>query len=206
MSAAVGAAAGLLAGPLVWAGIRRFSRRPWPGGPSRIAAVLVCCGVAGGWAAGWAGGPQVAGAWWVLLVVGVAPAVVDAREHRLPDPLLAAAAVGVFTALGVAAAGGRGWASWWQAAAVAGGAFVLMYVVAMFSGTGYGDVKLCAVIAGCAGFGSPVAALAVLTAGFAAAALAGLLRLLRGGRLHQPIALGPWLLIGAAAALPAVVG
>lgn len=110
VSVAVGAAAGLLAGPLVWAGIRRFSRRPWPGGPGRVAAVLVCCGVAGGWAAGWAGGPQVAGAWWVLLVVGVAPAVVDAREHRLPDPLVAAAAVGVFTALGVAAAGGRGWA------------------------------------------------------------------------------------------------
>lgn len=203
MDALIGAAAGLLATPLVWLGIGHTSKRPWSHRRTWLIAVVVACTAAGGWAGAWASTPQVPAAWWLLLVTGVALGVVDAREHRLPDRLVAAAGLGVLIALAVAAAGGRGWSNWWMAAAAAAGAFVVMYALAMATGIGYGDVKLAAVIAGCAGFGSPTAAATTLIVGFVMAGLAGLIQLARGVSLQQSIALGPWLLIGSAASLPA---
>jgi len=41
------------------------------------------------------GGGVSAVAWWLLLVSGVALAVVDWREHRLPTPLVAVAGIGI---------------------------------------------------------------------------------------------------------------
>lgn len=167
-----------------------------------LAAGSAC---AGGWAGYWTTSAWPAVAWWVLLVTGVGLAAVDLREHRLPTPLIAAAALGVAVALTVAAARDSDWSSWWQAVATAATAFVVFYVMAMASGMGYGDVKLAAVIAGSAGYSSPTLAAGTLLAGLLVAGLAGLALLAAGrGRGHQ-LALGPCLLLGTAAGL-AVLG
>ncbi len=201
MGAVIGALAGLGAAPLVLAGIGRCSRRPWPCTPATTAAVIAACAVAGGWASSWAGYPQVAAAWWVLLVAGVGLAVVDVREHRLPDLLVAAAAAGVLAALTAATVASGDWTSWWRAIAVAAAAFVVMYLVAMATDIGFGDVKLIAVIAGCAGYGSVSAAFAAVFAGYMGASVAGLAVLAVTRQRGQALAMGPWLLLGAAATL-----
>ncbi|MGI8681354.1 MAG: hypothetical protein ACR2JO_04335, partial [Mycobacteriales bacterium] len=85
--------------------------------------------------------------------------------------------------------------------AVAAAAFVAMYLVAMATDIGFGDVKLTAVIAGCAGYGSPTAAFAAVFAGFVAASVAGLAVLAVTRQRGQALAMGPWLLLGAAATL-----
>lgn len=89
MNALIGALAGLAAAPLVLAGIGRSSCRPGRRSHPATVAVALGCATAGGWAAGWSAGEgQVPAAWWVLLVAGVALAVVDVVEHRLPDLLV----------------------------------------------------------------------------------------------------------------------
>jgi len=87
-------------------------------------------------------GAQVPAAWWVLLVAGVALAVIDAREHRLPNLLVTAAACGVLVSLTSASIGSGDWQSWWWSAAAAAAAFGLTYLIAMATDLGYGDVKL----------------------------------------------------------------
>jgi len=201
MTAAVwGGAAGLAASPVLWAGIVRISRRPLPAGrwwPAGVAAVAV---LVGAWAGTWA--PlSVAAAWWLLLQIGFALAVVDLREHRLPDPLLATAGIGVTAAVTAAAAATGDWTSWWQAAVSATAAFVVFYALAVATGMGYGDVKLAAVIAGCAGYTSPTAAAAALLGGLLAGGLAGMGALAAGRGRRAALALGPWLLLGAAGSL-----
>lgn len=105
----------------------------------------------------------------------------------------------------LASIGGRGWMPWWHALGAAGAAFVVLYAIAMATDLGYGDVKLTALIADCAGYGSPSAAFTVVLAGFLLAALAGVTLLIARRRgSEQPIAMGPWLLLGAAGTLPAI--
>jgi len=203
VGAVIGALAGLAAAPLVLAGIGRCSRRPWPRTLATTPAVIAACAVAGGWASFWASSPQVTAAWWVLLVAGVGLAVLDVREHRLPDLLVAAAAAGVLVSLTAATVASGEWPSWWRAIAVAAGAFVAMYGLAMATDIGYGDAKLTAVIAGCAGYGSPIAAFAAVVAGLVAASVAGLAVLVVTRQRDRALAMGPWLLLGAAAALAA---
>lgn len=161
--------------------------------------------LAGGWAGFWTRSPWVGAAWWALLVVGVGLAVVDLREHRLPTWLIVAAGALVAVALTVAAGVAGDWERWWAAAGCATAAFAVFYLLAMVSGMGYGDVKLAAVIAGCAGYSSPAAAAGALMAGMlVAGVVGGMWAASRGRTSAMPV--GPWLLLGAAASLAAGAG
>lgn len=206
MTVLVAAIAGGLVSPLIWAMVLRSSRRPWRHRTSAAAAVMASCLAAGGWAGGWADGPQPPVAWWALLVTGVGLAAVDVREHRLPNPLVAAAAAGVAAGLAVAAIDAGRWAPIWQGAGAAACVFAVLYVAALFSDMGFGDVKLGAVVAGCAGAAGPAAAVTALLAGFAVAAAVAVARLVGGAGRGSAVALGPWLLLGAAAVLPWLPG
>ena len=107
----------------------------------------------------------------VLAVVTPPLVVTDLRERRLPNPLVAAAALGLVASCaavlasgtdGAAASVGR------AAAAVLGGGGALL-VLALAGGVGMGDVKLGGVLAGAAALidpaGVPLAALVAGTAG-----------------------------------------
>jgi leader peptidase (prepilin peptidase)/N-methyltransferase len=112
------------------------------------------------------------------------------------------AGVGVGTALTASAVLSGNWGRWWQAAFAAAAAFVVFYAVAVVSGLGYGDVKLAAVIAGCAGYTSPTAAAMALVGGFVAAGVVAAITVVVGGAGRgSALAMGPWLLLGAAATL-----
>lgn len=128
-------------------------------------------------------------------------AVLDVREHRLPDLLVTAAAVGVLAALTAASVLSGEWQPWWRAIAVAAAAFALMYVMAVVTDLGYGDVKLIAVIAGCAGYDSSAAAMFAVLAGFLTASIAAVALWVVTRQGSRALAVGPWLLLGAAAAL-----
>lgn len=197
----LGAAAGLLASPLVLWSIRWTTRQPPRPSAALTVGVIAATALIGGWALAWADPQQVPASWWLLLVPGVALAVVDLLEHRLPDRLIIVTAGGVLVALTASAFATDEWSRWWQAAAAAAVAFVAFLILAMFSGMGYGDVKLATVIAGCAGYGSMTTAAAALLTGFLLARIVGLVLLLTGRGRHHAMAVGPWLLLGAAASL-----
>lgn len=198
----IGAASGAAVAPaLCWA-ITRTSRRPWRPGIGYSAAVVVAAAAAGGWAAGWAPTDGAVVAWWALLVGGVALAVVDLREHRLPSPLIVATALGVIGSLTAAASLSGEWSRWGLAMAAATAAFAMSYLWALLSGMGFGDVKLTAVIAGVAGYTSIATAATALVAGIALGGIAAALQLATGADRQRAMAMGPWLLLGAAASLP----
>ncbi len=199
--ALVGGLAAVVVSPMMLAAIARAGRQAASLGPGLSIMVCVAAAAAGGWAAFWSGGGLSAVAWWLLLVPGVGLAVVDWREHRLPTWLVAVAGVGIAGAFTAKSVSSGDWGSWWQAAAAAVAAFVVFYAVAVASGLGYGDVKLAAVIAGCAGYTSLSAAAAALMAGFLAAGVAAGVLLVGGAGRGSAMALGPWLLLGAAASL-----
>lgn len=202
MSAAlVGGLAGVVVSPMLLEAIARAGRQAASLGPWRSITISGATAAAGAWAAFWSGGGLSAAAWWLLLVPGVALAIVDWREHRLPTSLVAVAGVGIAGALTAQSVLSGDWGSWWQAAAAAAVAFVLFYALALFSGLGYGDVKLATVIAGCAGYSSLTTASAALVTGFLAAGVAAIVLLVGGAGRGGAMAMGPWLLLGSAASL-----
>ena len=77
-----------------------------------------------------------------------------------------------------------------------GRGFALFYLIAMFTGLGYGDVKLIGVLAAAAGYQSMQALGATLSLGPLLAGLLGRV-LLAVRRRDEPLPLGPSLLAGA---------
>ena len=148
-------------------------------------------------AAAWAPSSTAALATGVSIAVLTLAAAVDAVAHRLPNALVATAAVPVVVALALhwsddltrsSAAG----------AALLGGPLLVTHLIAP-RGMGFGDVKAGAVLGAALGLlAAPLAVLA-LVLGLLAAATFGLLRRLR------TIALGPALVAGAVLALPSDV-
>lgn len=137
-----------------------------------------------------------------LYLAAVTPelAVVDLREHRLPDRMtLPGVVVGVVAAaLHAVVTRTVPWTPLLAAAALAS----LFFVLALAGGMGLGDVKLVAVI----GLASPTLAIAIV-APFAAFVLGGVVStvvLARRGRGSR-IPFGPFLLAGYVAALVLVV-
>ena len=127
------------------------------------------------------------------LLVLLAAALVDAAEHRLPNVLVAAAAIPIVVTLAV---------SWSPdlARSVAGGAVfvaVPLLVTHLVSpaGMGFGDVKAGVVLGAALGLVDAQLALFALVAGLAAGAAWGLTR------RASSIPLGPALVAGAIAAL-----
>lgn len=200
---ALGGAAGLALGWLVWLAVRRFAARyrgqdQAPAGADdgafqpRATAPIVLMTM---WGAivGWrAGSLTVAAPALVVTALLLCITLVDLQVRRIPDPLVLAL---------VACAGVQvlwlGQPDWGAAAlglAVAGGLFFLLALIGR-GAMGMGDVKLEAAIGALLGY--PLA-LAAVAAGVVAGGLAALFLLLtrRAGR-KDPFAYGPYLALGA---------
>ncbi len=192
----LGALAGLLAAPLLLIWIRATVRRVWPATASRVVLVCVIATIAGGVA--FAGDTSIAMAvvWWLALVPGVSAAAVDLHEHRIPNPILVPMIAAMSTIMLAAAIATGSWAPLGRAALAGAGAFTLFYLIAMFTGLGYGDVKLIGVLSAAAGHQSVQALAATLMLGPLLAGLAGLVWL-AVRRRDDPLPMGPSLVAGA---------
>lgn len=204
---------GVLLGPFlagltlrVPAGDPILGKRWWGGGdagPARIGIVTGLAAVALGAVGAAIGADAALAAYLWLAAAGVTLAVIDLDTLRLPDrltlPSLVAGLVllaipGDWSALGRAVLG----------AVAAGGAALLLALVAPSGGLGLGDVKLLAVLGlflGWLGWGVLVLGVAF---GFVLGALVavGMLASRRAG-LRDHLAFGPWLIAGALVAVVA---
>jgi leader peptidase (prepilin peptidase) / N-methyltransferase len=150
---------------------------------------------------GWA--PELPAFLWVG-AIGVAMAYVDMREHRLPDPLSAAALAGAALLLAAAAVVTSGWGAYGRAWLAAAAMFAAFLVLALLrpADLGLGDVKLAGVLGlvlGWQGWGEVVvgAFLGFLLGGLTGV---GLMLAGRAGR-RSSIPFGPIMLLGALAAI-----
>ena len=141
-------------------------------------------------------------AWLVLLAVPLA--FIDVAVRRLPDPLTAAAFAGTLALLAVAALAGHQPGHLGRSAigAVALAGFYLVLAVIRPGGLGLGDAKLAASVGVVLGWISWQALLSGTLAAFALAGVYGgvLLALHRATRTSQ-LPLGPFVLLGALAAI-----
>jgi leader peptidase (prepilin peptidase)/N-methyltransferase len=150
---------------------------------------------------GWT--PELPAYLWVG-TIGVAMAYVDVREHRLPDPLSAAALAGGASLLAAAAAIAGEWGAYgraWLAAAAMFAAFLGLALLRP-ADLGLGDVKLAGVLGlmlGWQGWGMVVVG-AFLGFLFGGLTGVGLMLARRAGR-RSSIPFGPFMLLGALAAL-----
>ena len=163
---------------------------------------------AGGWAMAWGLAPLLL-AW---LGVGIALAVVDLREHRLPNaltlPMLVVTPMGLALAwwLDGSRGGspeGGGWLGAGIGAATWLGGLGLLWLVSAGRAMGLGDVKLAPSLGATLGWIDAGTAVAGLVLAFVIGALVAvaLLATRRIGR-RDAIPFGPFLLLGAALALP----
>jgi len=170
--------------------IRFAWRATGPGGRVLSAATAVAAlALTASWASS-SGAALATGASIAILTIA---AVVDAAVHRLPNAVVAAAAVPILLALALVWSGDlvRSAAA---GAALLGGPLLVTHLIAP-SGMGFGDVKGAVVLGAALGLiAAPLAALA-LVLGLLAAATFGLLRRAR------TVALGPALVAGAVLAL-----
>lgn len=159
-----------------------------------VAAALAFALVA--WGAGW--GPLLPAAL-VFTAVGVAAAAVDLVEHRLPNPLVLAGAIGVAVSVGLAALV-TGWGTLFGA--LAGGAAMLAtYAAVAFvspRSMGMGDVKLAGVIGFTLGAFGLTPWLLGLVAAFLAGGVIALAALVsRRASLASAVPFGPAMVAGA---------
>jgi leader peptidase (prepilin peptidase)/N-methyltransferase len=209
----LGALLGAVLGPFlagltlsVPAGDPVLGKRWWRGGqapPRRVAIVTALAAVALGSVAAAVGAePQLPAYLW-LAAVGVTLAVIDVETLRLPDRLtLPSYPVGLVLLAVPADRPALGRAV--LAAAITGGAAVLLALLAPRGGLGLGDVKLLGVLGlflGWLGWGVLVVGVA-LGFGLGAVAAVAMLASRRAG-LRDHLAFGPWLIAGALAAVVA---
>jgi leader peptidase (prepilin peptidase) / N-methyltransferase len=181
--------------------------RGWAGGgPShRSGAVLggICAAVCGALAATVGVRPELA-VWLLLVPVAGLMGAVDLAVFRLPDVLTLPAAAGTAVLLGAAALL-PGHAGSWTRALLGGlallGTYLLLHLVNP-SGMGLGDVKLAPTLGmALAWYGWPALVLGTLVA-FGLGAVVGLALLaLRRADRRTPIPFGPFMLLGALAAV-----
>ena len=200
-----GALAGLVAVPLLIAGIRATVERAWPLTVSRVVIVGVVAGVAGGVALAGEISMPTALVWWLALVPGVAAAAVDLHEHRIPNRILIPMIAAIAAVMLVAAIATGSWWPLGRATLAGAGGFALFYLIAMFTGLGYGDVKLIGVLSAAAGYQSLQAIASTLLLGWLLAGLLGLL-LLAVRRRDDPLPLAPSLLAGAGLGIALLAG
>ena len=138
------------------------------------------------------------------LAICVAASVVDIREYRIPNRLVAVGVVGLLLVLAVASVVEGGWQP--LLFGLTGGAafFAVYLLLAVISprGMGMGDVKLAAVVGLMLGPLGLAASFVGFYAAFVAGALFGLVRILvqRGG-LRSKLPFAPFMTVGAALGL-----
>ncbi|MEY4981458.1 MAG: hypothetical protein RL174_796 [Actinomycetota bacterium] len=136
-----------------------------------------------------------------LFTVAWPLAITDIRERRLPNRLVLPAIPITVAGQVLASIGG---ATWWQmliAAIAALITFGLGLLANLRSGLGMGDVKLMTTISLALGWFSPMAPFVALSLAFVAAGLwLGLKLLVQKANMGSSVALGPYLLVGFAAA------
>lgn len=176
------------------AGALESARAAWRWvGPSGRALVLAAWGACLVAAIAWLPATwRVAGTGAALVVLVVA-ALVDAVEHRLPNALVALAALPVGITVALAWSGDVGRGALVGLVAV-GGPLLVTHLVAP-AGMGFGDVKAGLVLGAALGLVDSRLALLALVLGLAAGATYGLARRARS------IPLGPFLVAGAIASL-----
>jgi leader peptidase (prepilin peptidase)/N-methyltransferase len=139
-----------------------------------------------------------------FLALSIKLTIVDAREHRLPNKLVAlSAAIGVAT-FAITALLTADPQPLLRALACAAGAFAVYLALHLLSrtkngaGLGAGDVKLSAVVGLYLGWMSIDAAVLGIASGFVLGALFSLaLIVIRRGNRRTKVAFGPWMLAGA---------
>jgi leader peptidase (prepilin peptidase)/N-methyltransferase len=139
-----------------------------------------------------------------FLALSIKLTIVDAREHRLPNKLVAlSAAIGVAT-IAITALLTADPQPLLRALACAAGAFAVYLALHLLSrtkngaGLGAGDVKLSAVLGLYLGWVSIDAAVLGIASGFVLGALFSLaLIAIRRGNRRTKVAFGPWMLAGA---------
>lgn len=204
---AVGGAAALAASPYLARVSRSVSDRDdrtwWRGAvPSRrrLAVSALVAGVLGtvaGYAAGWSAALP---AFLAFAMLATPLVLVDVQHHRLPDRLVAPAAISALALLAVAAATRDDWPALGRAGAAGGVVFALFCAVSLTSPSsmGLGDVKLAGVIAVYLGWLGWARVFYGVFAGFVLGALvAAALVASRRATLTSHIALGPALIVGA---------
>lgn len=146
--------------------------------------------------------PLLALSW--VAVLGVILGFVDRAVHRLPDRLTLPAFAGAFVLLGLSAVvdGQVGRLGWAVACAVAVAALYLVLILISPSGMGLGDGKTALSVGLITGWFGWATAFVATAAGFVFAGIyaAGLLVTRRAGRKDH-IPHGPFMLLGAVAAL-----
>lgn len=136
-----------------------------------------------------------------LFTVAWPLAITDIRERRLPNRLVLPAIPITVVGQVLASIGG---ATWWQmliAAIAALITFGLGLLANLRSGLGMGDVKLMTTISLALGWFSPATPFVALSLAFVAAGVwLGLKLLVKKANMGSSVALGPYLLVGFAAA------
>ena len=142
----------------------------------------------------------LAGACGWLVVCGLPLAIIDFRVRRLPDPLTAACAGGIFVLLTASAVAGSRWQDLARAAAGAAATCVFFALLALAKpgSAGLGDAKLgLSTGALAAWFGWGFLLTSVFTAFVLAACYGtGLLIASRASARHRTVPFGPFLLAG----------
>ena len=203
----VGALVGVLLARILTSGTYRLDdeqdRPPSRWGPLVAAAVPVLWGLLA-WQLGGLAAGALLPAYLLLAVVGVALFWIDVDVHRLPEGLTLPSVAALVVLLAIAGATDGDWGSFGRALACGVGVWVVYLVLALISpgGLGLGDATLGGLVSlplGYLGWGAPVLALvaAYVTSGIVA--LVGLA--LRRLTLKSDIAFGPFILIGALAAV-----
>lgn len=132
-----------------------------------------------------------------VIAVSLPLAIIDFREHRLPNYFtLSAIAVNALVVIAAGFLTGE-YPRLLVTLAIGGATLGLGYLMAHLNGIGMGDVKLLTAINTSVGWFSPLAVMVLLAIGFTLASLVSLgLILFRKANLKTPIAMGPFLLIG----------
>ncbi len=176
-----------------WISTQRIGRAWRDAGTAAQFACVVALALTVAVAAWWTSDTVAAPATGASVVVLVSAALVDVAEHRLPNGLVAVAALPVVVTL-IAAGSGDLARSAAVGAVMFAGPLLLTHLVSP-AGMGFGDVKAGAVLGAALGLIDPQVALLALVLGLASAAAWGLARRARS------VAFGPGLVTGALLAL-----
>ena len=132
-----------------------------------------------------------------ILGMAVPLAVIDFREHRLPNRFTYPAIAVSILLVSIAGLTTSQLGRLAVALAISVATWGIGYLLANFDGIGMGDVKLLTAINASVAWFSPIAVLVILAIGFSLASLVSLgLIALKRANLKTAIAMGPFLLFG----------